>query len=190
MMKNADLLELGSRADELRKDLHPEGTVTFVIDRNINYTNICINKCRFCAFYRDAGSPDAYVLSKAEIFRKIEETIAQGGTQIRPGDRHAAPWPAVVHLPTINQSPVLVKYKEIGRAGGVVPLGHILRLIVRSIGDVVATQDRVVTPVLLDDRALEKPRAARRKPASGRLGRAVRILHARADHANILALLE
>jgi len=56
--------------------------VTFVVERNINYTNVCVNKCAFCAFYRDKDSPDAYILSKQEIFRKIEETIAQGGTQI------------------------------------------------------------------------------------------------------------
>jgi cyclic dehypoxanthinyl futalosine synthase len=56
--------------------------VTFVVDRNINYTNVCINQCRFCAFYRDAESPDAYVLSKEELFKKIEETIALEGTQI------------------------------------------------------------------------------------------------------------
>jgi len=82
MMKNADLLELGSRADELRKDLHPEGTVTFVVDRNINYTNICINRCRFCAFWREEDAPDAYLLDKGTLFSKIEETIALGGTQI------------------------------------------------------------------------------------------------------------
>jgi cyclic dehypoxanthinyl futalosine synthase len=82
LFKNADLLTLGELASGMRKRLHPERLVTFVVDRNINYTNICINKCRFCAFYRDADSPDAYILSKEEIFRKIEETIDQGGTQI------------------------------------------------------------------------------------------------------------
>jgi len=56
--------------------------VTFIVDRNINYTNICVNKCKFCAFYREAGSPDAYVLTREEIFKKIEETIDLGGTQI------------------------------------------------------------------------------------------------------------
>jgi len=56
--------------------------VTFVVDRNINYTNVCINKCTFCAFYREAGSPDAYVLSRDELFGKIDETISLGGTQI------------------------------------------------------------------------------------------------------------
>ncbi|HWR59897.1 MAG TPA: cyclic dehypoxanthinyl futalosine synthase, partial [Thermodesulfovibrionales bacterium] len=62
--------------------IHSTGTVTFVVDRNINYTNVCINKCRFCAFYREMGSPEGYLLSKDEMFRKIDETIALGGTQI------------------------------------------------------------------------------------------------------------
>lgn len=82
MLKSADLLELGEMADSIRKNIHPKGIVTFIVDRNINYTNICINKCKFCAFYRDAESPDAYFLSNNEIFKKIEETIALGGTQI------------------------------------------------------------------------------------------------------------
>jgi cyclic dehypoxanthinyl futalosine synthase len=82
LFKSADLLDLGEKADRIRKALHPEEMVTFVVDRNINYTNVCINQCRFCAFYRDAESPDAYVLSKEELFKKIEETIALGGTQI------------------------------------------------------------------------------------------------------------
>jgi len=82
LLQHADLLTLGELAGSVRKRLHPERVVTFIVDRNINYTNICVNKCRFCAFYREAGSPDAYVLSKEEIFRKIEETIALGGTQI------------------------------------------------------------------------------------------------------------
>lgn len=81
-VKSSDLLELGRMADAERKRLHPEGVVTFVVDRNINYTNVCINRCRFCAFYRDQDSPDAYLLSKNELFTKIKETIALGGTQI------------------------------------------------------------------------------------------------------------
>ena len=82
LLKDADLLTLGELANTVRKRLHPEHLVTFIVDRNINYTNICVNKCKFCAFYRDVDSPEAYVLTKDEIFRKIEETIAQGGTQI------------------------------------------------------------------------------------------------------------
>lgn len=82
LLKNSDILDLGEQADNIRKNLHPGGIVTFIVDRNINYTNICINKCKFCAFYRDAESPDAYVLSNDKIFKKIEETISLGGTQI------------------------------------------------------------------------------------------------------------
>lgn len=77
-----ELLSLGKRADEVRKSVHPEGVVTFVVDRNINYTNVCVNKCRFCAFYRDEGAPDAYVLQTDELHKKIEETLALEGTQI------------------------------------------------------------------------------------------------------------
>jgi cyclic dehypoxanthinyl futalosine synthase len=82
LFKHADLLTLGELANAACRRLHPERMVTFVVDRNINYTNICVNRCKFCAFYRDAESPDAYILSKEEIFQKIEETISQGGTQI------------------------------------------------------------------------------------------------------------
>jgi cyclic dehypoxanthinyl futalosine synthase len=82
MLKNSDLLELGEMADGVRKELHPEGIVSFVVDRNINYTNICINQCRFCAFWRDEDDPDAYLLEKNALFQKIEETIRLGGTQI------------------------------------------------------------------------------------------------------------
>jgi len=82
MLKNADLLELGVEAEGIRKALHPEGIVTFIVDRNINYTNVCINKCRFCAFWRDKDAPDAYLLDEKTLFEKIEETIELGGTQI------------------------------------------------------------------------------------------------------------
>lgn len=82
LLKDADLLGLGMMADRMRKRLHPDGNVTFIIDRNINYTNVCINKCRFCAFYRDIDAPDAYILSKRKLFNKIRETIKLGGTQI------------------------------------------------------------------------------------------------------------
>jgi len=82
LLRQADLLTLGELAGSVRKRLHPERIVTFIVDRNINYTNICVNKCKFCAFYREAGSPDAYVLTREEIFKKIEETIDLGGTQI------------------------------------------------------------------------------------------------------------
>lgn len=82
MLKEASLYELGREADNIRKTLHPEGVVTFVIDRNINYTNICINRCKFCAFWRPKEHPEAYVISYDELRKKIEETIQKGGTQI------------------------------------------------------------------------------------------------------------
>jgi cyclic dehypoxanthinyl futalosine synthase len=82
LLTDADLLDVGEMADRIRKKLHPEGIVSFVVDRNINYTNVCINKCGFCAFYRDLDAPDAYLLTGDEIFKKIEETLALGGTQI------------------------------------------------------------------------------------------------------------
>ena len=82
LLKSADLLGLGMLADTMRKTLHPEGVVSFIIDRNINYTNVCINKCSFCAFYRNEEDPEAYILSRRKLFNKIRETIAVGGTQI------------------------------------------------------------------------------------------------------------
>lgn len=78
----ADLLSLGRAADLVRRRLHPEGYVTFVVDRNVNYTNICESGCLFCAFYRREGDPDAYLLSHDEIMEKIEELVNQGGTQV------------------------------------------------------------------------------------------------------------
>jgi len=82
MLKEASLYELGSLADEIRKKQHPEGIVTFVVDRNINYTNICINRCKFCAFWRPKEHPEAYIISQNVLVQKIEETIQKGGTQI------------------------------------------------------------------------------------------------------------
>jgi len=82
LFKKADLLELGRMADEIRKELHPEGIVTFIVDRNINYTNICINKCLFCAFWRNENDPEAYLLEKDDLLKKIEETVQLEGTQI------------------------------------------------------------------------------------------------------------
>lgn len=82
LLASGDLLELGLRADEVRRRLHPGDEVTFVVDRNINYTDYCLSGCRFCAFYKAPGSGQGYLLSDAEIFRKVEETLALGGTAI------------------------------------------------------------------------------------------------------------
>jgi cyclic dehypoxanthinyl futalosine synthase len=73
---------LGRLADTIRQRKHPEGVVTYIIDRNVNYTNICVARCNFCAFYRPVGSSEGYVLGFDEIFRKIDETIAVGGNQL------------------------------------------------------------------------------------------------------------
>ena len=82
LLRDADLLELGQLADAVRERLHPEGIVTYIIDRNINYTNVCTAQCAFCAFYRDLPSREGYLLSKAELASKIEETLALGGRQL------------------------------------------------------------------------------------------------------------
>ena len=73
---------LGSLADAIRARKHPDRVVTYIIDRNVNYTNICVARCNFCAFYREVGHSDGYVLGFEEIFRKIEETISVGGNQL------------------------------------------------------------------------------------------------------------
>ena len=82
LIKNADLKTLGEMASARKKELHPKGITTFVVDRNINYTNICWVDCKFCAFYRHEKNDDAYILSFDEIDQKIEELLAIGGTQI------------------------------------------------------------------------------------------------------------
>ena len=82
LIKNADLKELGRLAYAKKKQLHPKGVTTFVVDRNINYTNICWVDCDFCAFYRHEKDEDAYILTFDEIDEKIEELLAIGGTQI------------------------------------------------------------------------------------------------------------
>ena len=73
---------LGRLADSVRARKHPDRIVTYIIDRNVNYTNVCVAKCNFCAFYRDVGAPGGYVLAFDEIFHKIDETIAVGGNQL------------------------------------------------------------------------------------------------------------
>lgn len=82
LLTEGDLIELGQMADNLRQHRHHECRVTFVVDRNVNYTNICESRCRFCAFYRDQGAADAYVLSSEAILDKVAELVEQGGTQL------------------------------------------------------------------------------------------------------------
>jgi cyclic dehypoxanthinyl futalosine synthase len=73
---------LGRLADAVRRRKHPDGVVTYIIDRNVNYTNVCVARCRFCAFYRPVGSGEGYTLGFDEIHAKIDETIRLGGGQL------------------------------------------------------------------------------------------------------------
>jgi cyclic dehypoxanthinyl futalosine synthase len=88
LWQKADFYTLATLGHKRRLALHPDPIVTYVSDRNINYTNICISGCRFCAFYRPPGAEGGYVLSHGELAAKIEETLGLGGTQI----------PEIVHL--------------------------------------------------------------------------------------------
>jgi cyclic dehypoxanthinyl futalosine synthase len=123
---------LGRLADGVRARKHPERIVTYIIDRNVNYTNVCVARCNFCAFYRPVGSSEGYVLGFEEIFRKIDETIAVGGNQLllQGGHNpdlpiawyedlfraikgrypefklHALSPPEVLHISRLNQVPV------------------------------------------------------------------------------------
>src|SRR3954469_1716362 len=132
LFHHAPLTLLGELADGIRARKHPGGIVTYIIDRNVNYTNVCVARCNFCAFYRPVGSGEGYVLGFEEIFRKIDETIALGGVQLLlqgghnpdlplewyedlfravkqryPEFRlHALSPPEVIHLSRLSQQPV------------------------------------------------------------------------------------
>src|SRR5918994_5038172 len=82
LYERASLLELGQLADAERWRQHPENVVTYIIDRNINYTNVCVADCKFCAFYRRPRHAEGYVLSFEDIGAKIDECKAIGGVQI------------------------------------------------------------------------------------------------------------
>lgn len=138
----ADLLSLGRAADRVRRRLHPEDVVTFVVDRNINYTNVCQSGCLFCAFYRREEDPEAYLLTHEEILTKIEELVAQGGTQVLiqgglhprlglayfttlfrrikaqfPVHIHSLSPPEIVHLARLERLPVREVLLELKAAG-------------------------------------------------------------------------
>ena len=134
---------LGRLADEVRAARHPSGVVTYIIDRNVNYTNICVAQCNFCAFYRPVGAVDGYVLGFEELFRKIDDTIAVGGEQLLlqgghnpdlplewyedlfravkaryPAFRlHALSPPEVIHLSRLGQVEVSVVIERLMAAG-------------------------------------------------------------------------
>jgi cyclic dehypoxanthinyl futalosine synthase len=134
---------LGHLADAIRARKHPDRIVSYIIDRNVNYTNVCVARCNFCAFYRPVGSSDGYVLGFDEIFRKIDETIAVGGNQLLlqgghnpdlpiawyedlfrsvkaryPSFKlHALSPPEVLHISRLNQIPVPAAIERLVAAG-------------------------------------------------------------------------
>lgn len=82
LWQEESLFTLGKMAHETRLRMHPEKMVTYIVDRNINYTNICMSACKFCAFFKPPGSGDGYVLTFDQLAEKISETIELGGEQI------------------------------------------------------------------------------------------------------------
>src|SRR3974390_9532 len=82
LASEATLADLGLAADARRSQLHPGRRVSYIVERNINYTNVCNVYCRFCAFYRGPGRPGGYTLNKDELAAKIDELVAAGGIQI------------------------------------------------------------------------------------------------------------
>ena len=82
LLAEAGLFDLGLAADAVRQRKHPHDVVTYIVDRNVNYTNVCTTSCRFCAFYRPVGHPEGYVLSREVLRKKLGEVVAAGGVQI------------------------------------------------------------------------------------------------------------
>lgn len=82
LFRSDDLIGIGMAADQVRRKLHPEGVVSYIIDRNINYTNACTEYCTYCAFYRPVGHKESYIHSKEVILDKIRETLELGGTGV------------------------------------------------------------------------------------------------------------
>jgi cyclic dehypoxanthinyl futalosine synthase len=82
LLEEGTLTDLALAADAVRRRHHPDPIVTYIVDRNVNYTNVCTARCSFCAFYREPGDPEGYLHDKETLFSKIEETLALGGTGI------------------------------------------------------------------------------------------------------------
>jgi len=82
LLREGSFFELGLAADAVRRRKHPKGVVTYIVDRNVNYTNVCTTSCRFCAFYRPVGHPEGYVLTREQLGQKLQEVVDAGGVQI------------------------------------------------------------------------------------------------------------
>jgi cyclic dehypoxanthinyl futalosine synthase len=137
---HAPLPLLGELADGIRARKHPDGIVTYIIDRNVNYTNVCVARCNFCAFYRPVGSTEGYVLGFDEIFRKIDETIEVGGVQLLLQGGHNPDLPLEWYEDLFRA--VKVRYPEF-RLHALSPpeVIHLTRLTRLSVADVI---DRLI----------------------------------------------
>jgi cyclic dehypoxanthinyl futalosine synthase len=82
LLREGSFFDLGLAADAVRRRKHPSGVVTYIVDRNVNYTNVCTTSCRFCAFYRPVGHAEGYVLSREQLAVKLQEVVDAGGVQI------------------------------------------------------------------------------------------------------------
>jgi len=142
LFSTKELTSLGIAADAVCKRKHSENYRTYIIDRNINYTNICTSGCKFCAFYKEVEHSDGYIISKNSLFRKIEETLDLGGRQIlmqgglHPSLKldfytdllesikskydvhiHAFSPPEIVHFSKLNSIPVWDVIQKLRKAG-------------------------------------------------------------------------
>jgi cyclic dehypoxanthinyl futalosine synthase len=104
LLTDAPLLEVGALANEARFARHPERVVTFVIDSNPNYTNVCVTDCQFCAFYRKPGAPDAYTLSVDEVLAKIEAAADRGATTVLLQGGHNPDLPLDYYLALVRET--------------------------------------------------------------------------------------
>lgn len=104
LLTDAPLLALGQLAELVRYRLHPEPVVTFVVDTNPNYTNVCVTDCQFCAFYRKPGDPEAYTLSVEEVMAKIAPAVARGATTVLLQGGHNPALPLEYYLDLVRET--------------------------------------------------------------------------------------
>jgi dehypoxanthine futalosine cyclase len=104
LLTEAPLLALGQLAQTVRYRLHPEPVVTFVIDTNPNYTNVCVTDCQFCAFYRKPGDPEAYTLTVDEVLAKVDRAVARGATTVLLQGGHNPALPLDYYLELVRET--------------------------------------------------------------------------------------
>jgi dehypoxanthine futalosine cyclase/putative menaquinone biosynthesis radical SAM enzyme len=104
LLSEAPLLEVGALANEVRFARHPEKVVTFVVDSNPNYTNVCVTDCQFCAFYRKPGDPEAWTLTVDEVLAKVESAAAKGATTVLLQGGHNPALPLDYYLTLVRET--------------------------------------------------------------------------------------